>query len=206
LITNTHTHTKQYLMKRLQLQKRHLLMSYAKVIMVFLLSSWLLPANAQSSGQRNKMEEYSSIFSILNGRTAIISNTDITYYTGDFYPEIKGKIRSIGNTEIIYYTGDFYPEIRGKVKSVGKSSITYYTGDFYPEIKGKLKTVGDTNITYYTGDFYPEIKGKLKSVGNADITYYTGDFYPELKGKVKSVKGNFPESMLFNFPELGIVN
>jgi hypothetical protein len=65
-------------------------MPYAKVIMVFLLSSCLLQANAQSSGQRNKMDEYSRIFSILNGRTTNISNTDITYYTGDFYPEIKG--------------------------------------------------------------------------------------------------------------------
>lgn len=69
-----------------------------------------------------------------------------------------------------------------------------------------MKAVGNTNIIYYTGDFYPEIKGKLKAVGDAKITYYTGDFYPEIKGKVKSVDGDFPESILFLFPELGIIN
>ena len=163
--------------------KRHFLMFYVRTIMVLLLAIRLLPVNAQSSKNRDQREEYSRIFYILNGKVGTAGNTDITYYTGDFYPEIKGKVKSVGNIDITYYTGDFYPEIRGKVKSVGKSSITYYTGDFYPEIKGKLKAVGDANITYYTGDFYPEIKGK-----------------------VKSVKGNFPERILSMFPELVTMN
>ena len=38
------------------------------------------------------------IFSILNGRIGAICNTDITYYTGDFYPELKGKVKSVNGS------------------------------------------------------------------------------------------------------------
>lgn len=133
-------------------------------------------------------------------------NIDITYYTGDFYPEIKGKVKSIGGTDITYYTGDFYPEIKGKVKSIGSIEITYYTGNFYPEIKGKIKSIGQTEISYYTGDFYPEIKGKVQSIGNFSLTYYTGDFYPELKGKVKSTTNHLPKDVMALFAQVLLLN
>jgi hypothetical protein len=121
-------------MKLLQLKRGYFLMPFVMSMMCLLLTSWLVPANAQFSGDLND----NRIFSILNGRIGPVGNTDVTYYTGDFYPEIKGKIKSIGNTNITYYTGDFYPEIKGKIKSIGNTDITYYTGEFYPEIKGRI--------------------------------------------------------------------
>lgn len=56
------------------------------------------------------MEDNNRIFSLLTEKIGPIGNTSITYFTGDFYPEIKGKIKSIGKTDIAYYTGDFYPK------------------------------------------------------------------------------------------------
>lgn len=85
-------------MKRLQLKQGDVLIPLVKGIMCLLLSSWLVPANAQLSGDRNEMESYNRIFSILNGRTGPIGHTEITYYTGDFYPELKGKVKSVNGS------------------------------------------------------------------------------------------------------------
>jgi hypothetical protein len=43
----------------------------------------------------NEIKDYNRILSLVNGKIGAIGKTDITYYTGDFYPEIKGKIKSV---------------------------------------------------------------------------------------------------------------
>jgi hypothetical protein len=52
-------------------------------------------SNSQSSVITNEIKDYDRILSLANVKIGAIGNIDITYYTRDFYLEIKGKIKSV---------------------------------------------------------------------------------------------------------------
>ena len=83
-------------MKKLQLKKKAFFMPYVIcIIIVVLITIWLLPVKAQTSYNKREMAYFNNIFSSLIEENQSAGKTDIEYYTGDFYPEIKGKVKSI---------------------------------------------------------------------------------------------------------------